>query len=471
MGWLLAQMLKSVLNDFLPLPVWVSPFQYGIFIGVTVVGLFVLLFSIGYPVWRAVRVNPIDAIRTGHLAARGGGLAPIMTRIPTPGGTFAQLPFRNVARAPRRAFLTIMGIAAAIAVTVVLVGVLDSYLATLQTGRDETLSASPNRLQIDLSLPVPVTSSIVNEIQNAQTIDVIEPELRIASSISAPTTDEQFEALLRFIDFESEIWTPTATRGALDAGTRGVVLAQKAADDLGVSVGDDIVLTHPVREGLTSFSFQDSTLPVVGIHPHYLRFNVYMDTSHMDLINVTGVTNRITALSTPGATILDIKEELFPITGVVSVQTVADEANQTEELINQFISVMRLMQMIPLLLAILIAYNTAGIAMDERRREHATMAAFGVPYRTVMRMAVVESLILGAFATIVGAILGFGLLRYITDVLLPRTSPELGLIIAFTATSVLTVIALGVIAVGLAPLLTTRRLRRADIPSTLRVME
>lgn len=470
-GWLLAQMLKGVLNEFLPLPIWVSPFQYGIFGTVTVVGLLVMLIAIGYPVWRAVGVNPIDAIRTGHLAARGGGLAPLITRLPIPGATFAQLPFRNVARAPRRAFLTIMGIAAAVAVTVVLVGILDSYLETLRQGRDEALSTAPERLEIDLALPAPINSSIVEDVRNAETIIEIEPGLRTFASLSAPGGGEDIDILLRFIDFDSRIWTPTAIEGSLDTDRRGVVIARKAAADLGVDVGDSVVLTHPAREGLTSFSLQDTTLPVLAIHPHYLRTSAYMDNRHLDLLNIPSMTNRITAVAAPGAAVVDIKEELFPISGVVSVATVAEEANLTEELLNQFISVMRLMQMIPLLLAILIAYNTANIAMDERRREHATMAAFGVPYRTVLRMAVVESTILGALATVVGAALGFGLMLYITEVLLPRTTPDLGLIITFSATSVLTVVILGVIAVGLAPLLITRRLRRADISSTLRVME
>ena len=470
-GWLLAQALKGVLNEFVPLPIWVAPFQYGIFGTVTVVGLLVMLIAIAYPVWRAVSINPIDAIKTGHLAARGGGLAPLITRLPIPGATFAQLPFRNVARAPRRAFLTIMGIAAAVAVTVVLVGILDSYLETLRQGRDEVLSTAPERLEIDLALPVPVSSSVVENVRDAETITAIEPGLRTFASLSAPGSDGGIDILLRFMDFDSDIWTPTAIEGSLDTDRRGVVIAQKAAADLDVDVGDSVVLTHPVREGLTSFSLQDTTLPVLAIHPHYIRNSAYMDNRHLDLLNIPTMTNRITAMARPGAAVVDIKEELFPLSGVVSVATVAEEANLTEELLNQFISVMRLMQMIPLLLAILIAYNTANIAMDERRREHATMAAFGVPYRTVLRMAVVESTILGALATVVGAALGFGLMLYITEVLLPRTTPDLGLVITFSATSVLTVVILGVIAVGLAPLLTTRRLRRADIPSTLRVME
>ena len=470
-GWILAQLLKDLINEFVPLPVVVAPFQYGIFAIVTAGGLLVLLFAVGYPVWRAVRVNPIDAIKTGHLAARGGGLAPLITRLPAPGSTFGQLPFRNVARAPRRAFLTIMGIAAAVAVTVVLVGIFDSYLETLGQGREEVLSSNPDRLEIDLVLPLPINSAVVNEVRDADTIDAIEPGLRVFGALSSPDSDEEFDVLIRFMDFGSDIWRPTAVEGSLDSGEPGLVIANKAATDLGVDVGDSVVLTHPVREGLTSFSLQDTTLPVIAIHPHYVRSTLYMDNTHMGILNVTGVTNRITAVAVPGAPIIDIKEQLFPINAIVSVATVEEEANLAEDLINQFVNVIRLMQLVPLLLAILIAYNTANIAMDERRREHATMAAFGVPYRTIMRMAVVESMILGVIATVVGSILGFGLLLYIVEVIFPMTSPDLGLVITFTPTSVLTVIILGVIAVGLAPLLTIRRLRRTDIPSTLRVME
>ena len=49
--------------------------------------------------------------------------------------------------------------------------------------------------------------------------------------------------------------------------------------------------------------------------------------------------------------------------------------------------------------------------------------------------------------------------------------PDVGLDIVVTASTVLTAVALGVIAVAVAPLLTIRRLRRMDIPGTLRVVE
>jgi putative ABC transport system permease protein len=57
------------------------------------------------------------------------------------------------------------------------------------------------------------------------------------------------------------------------------------------------------------------------------------------------------------------------------------------------------------------------------------------------------------------------------NTLIPETFPDLG-IATFIATSTLLVaLVLGVLAVAIAPVFTLRKLRRMDIPSTLRVME
>ena len=470
-GWVIGWLMEGVMTEFIPLPIWAAPFQFAIFGAVTVIGMLVLLIAIGYPVWRAVNVEPIDAIRTGHLAARGGGLAPLMTRLRIPGATFAQMPFRNVARAPRRALLTILGIAAAVAITVSLVGTLDAYVTAIRDGRDETLKTAGERLEVDLIFPIPIESGVVRGIEESQAIAQVEPGLRVGGSIASDQDAEGFDVLIRFMEFDSDIWTPTAIEGALDSQTRGVVLAEKAASDLGVTVGDEITLTHPVSEGFASFSLRETRLPVLAIHPFYLRTYIYMDMRHTDILNVTGLTNRITVIPSEGNTLTHVKQDLFDIQGVVSVDTVAAGAQLVEDLLDQFISILRIMEAIPLLLAILIAYNTASIAMDERRREHATMAAYGVPYRTILRMAVIESMILGIFATIVGIVIGIGLLLYLLFVILPASQPDFGISVTFTPASAIIVIAFGILAVAAAPLLTARKLRRENIPATLRVME
>lgn len=123
------------------------------------------------------------------------------------------------------------------------------------------------------------------------------------------------------------------------------------------------------------------------------------------------------------------------------------------------------------MLAALIAFNSASINADERAREYATIFAFGVPVRTVLRMAMAESVVVGLVGTALGLVLGRLVLQWLIDVLLPRTTPDITVTIALSAATFGKALAMGVLAVGLAPLLTARRLARMDLPSTLRVVE
>jgi putative ABC transport system permease protein len=55
--------------------------------------------------------------------------------------------------------------------------------------------------------------------------------------------------------------------------------------------------------------------------------------------------------------------------------------------------------------------------------------------------------------------------------LIADTAPDLAMRLELTTASLAITVLVGVGAVALAPLLTYRRMRRMDIPSTLRVME
>ena len=92
--------MRQVLQGFFPLPVWLTSFQPGAFAGAAAAGFAAPFAAVVYPVWRAVRVRPIEAIRPAHLARR----VRIAWWRPSrrPGNTFRRLPVRNLARAPRR---------------------------------------------------------------------------------------------------------------------------------------------------------------------------------------------------------------------------------------------------------------------------------------------------------------------------------------------------------------------------------
>ena len=78
---------------------------------------------------------------------------------------------------------------------------------------------------------------------------------------------------------------------------------------------------------------------------------------------------------------------------------------------------------------------------------------------------------IGVAATLFGIALGYVLLRWIVFSLLRETVPAIGITLSMSARTMLIAPIVGVLAVGLTPLLLIRRLVRMNIPDTLRVME
>jgi putative ABC transport system permease protein len=86
-------------------------------------------------------------------------------------------------------------------------------------------------------------------------------------------------------------------------------------------------------------------------------------------------------------------------------------------------------------------------------------------------MAIVESVIIGIVATAVGVAAGFLVVGFMINVLIADTLPDLGMVVWVSRQTLLTAVALGIVAVALAPLLTLRKLLRMDIAATLKVLE
>jgi putative ABC transport system permease protein len=79
--------------------------------------------------------------------------------------------------------------------------------------------------------------------------------------------------------------------------------------------------------------------------------------------------------------------------------------------------------------------------------------------------------LIGLLGALAGVGVGALVVRWIVVTVWERTMPELGLDVAVSGSTILAAAVLGVLAVAIAPLLTIRRLRRMDIPGTLRVVE
>ena len=461
-GTLIGNAMAGIFDDFIPLPIWLTDFQYGVFARVAVIGLVVPFVASAIPVWRAVRVRPIEAIRP-DLTGRGS----MTGRRHTVGNSFAVIPFRNLRRTPRRTALTIFGIAAALTVLVGFLGIMDSVFDAVDTAETESVGKEPARISVGLDGFRPIESPEVTAIGMSEAVATAEPLLTMVGSIVA---EEDIDVFIEVADLTDGMWIPTLATGELSPDG-GIILSQKAAADLAVSVGEDVTLRHPQRAGLTSFAFVETELPIMAIHPHPVRSLAYMDLSQAGLFNLVGITNGMNVLPATGLTTAEIQQALFPFEQVTSVQSVTTVTDAVRDAFNEMLGIIQMMVMVVLLLALLIAFNTASINLESRAREHATMFAFGVKVRTALRMAVVESLIIGILATIVGVAGGFAMVWWMTQVLLPETLPDFGLKALIGTGTLVTVVVMGVVVVTLAPLLTVRRMRKMDLPGTLRLVE
>jgi putative ABC transport system permease protein len=468
-GVLLAQLFGSVFRDALPLPVWVTTFQSGVFLRGLALGVAVPLVAVVVPVWRAVRVAPIDAIRTTAVSAGGLGLSPTLGRLRLPGRSVAQIPVRNVLRSPRRSLLTALGIAATITVLVALLGLVDSLFATIDSARTVIADTGGRRNLVNLDRFHLVDEPEVQAIRSSPVVGRSTADIQVVGTLRGP--DATLDVVLEVIDLQHGIWRPPLSEGSLTGTGPGIVVPEKAARDLGVTVGNTVALRHPRRQGLTSYTWVTSRVRVAGITPLPLRFLVFLDADSVDLLGLRGTTNVLTVTRADGVGRSPFIRTLYGMSGVGSVTSPATTVRAVSAQLDEILGILRIVDVALVLLAGLIAFNSTSINLEERAREQATMFAFGLQMRAVLGIAVAESVITGAVGTLVGIGLGRVVLSWIVTRMLPDVVPDIGIADHLAWTTVALALALGVLAVSIAPLLSYRRLSHMDIPSTLRVME
>lgn len=464
-GWLTGRAFGALFESIAPLPVWLQPFPYATYVQAAALGFLLPLLGVAWPTWRAVRVEPVEAIRVGHLAGKGMRLAPLLRRLPLPGRSYAQLPARNLVRTPRRTVLTALGVAAAIATLVAVFGILDSFTAALDDFERDTTRTAPDRVTVQFAEVLAEDAPVLGQVAAAPQVGETSPALLVDAT--ARTDAAEVPLALSIRDLDGGLWQPVTTPAQ---ARDGVVLSETAARELGVVPGDDVTLEHPrwTASGLTR---EESVVRVAATHPGAIRAVSYLDRSGAQALGLAGLVNVLDATPAAGVGQEDLTRALFAVPGVASVQSATAVSDSLRNAVDQFASILGVAAVISLLLALLIAFNSTSIATDERSREHATMFAFGLPRRAVVLMSMAECAAIGVLGSLVGLAVGYLLARYTVEVQFRETLPELGLPVSVSAATVGLAVAVGVGAVALTPLLTVRRLGRMDIPATLRVVE
>ena len=460
--------LKDVMASFFPLPVVDAELQTGTFVQAAALGLLVPMLATALPVWRAVRMSPVEAIRVGARAARSSGAAGLLKGVRLPGGSLANLPLRNVLRTPRRTVMTLLGIAAVVAVVIALSGMIDAFDATLSTSRQEALAGSPERMTVDLVRPQRADGSTVRGSPRRRPSQ--RPSRRCACRPRSRTPARRSTPASRPSSPRKRLAPDPRRRQPAGRAPR-LAIARKAADDLHVAIGDRLTVLHPVPTGPDAFQLSRTTLPVTAIHSSPFRFVAYTNRHGAAALGVGGLVNRVSVVPGAGRSADDVKAQLLRLPDIAAVQGASAMTDAVDEQVAQFTDILVVTVLIAGAMALLIAFNASSINADERACEHATMFAYGVPVARVLRGTVAEALIIGALGTSVGIAAGRALLQWMVTSSLSQTMPDVGMRIDVSLATYLMAIVAGTLLVGAAPLLAARKLRRADVPSALRVVE
>ncbi|CUU53851.1 putative ABC transport system permease protein [Parafrankia irregularis] len=472
-GLLVAAAMGSLMRDIGPLPYWHTDFQASIFARAAVIGLVLPLLAAVGPVLRVVRSEPVEAIRVTAVAARSSSLVRAARRLPSPGGSIRRMPVRNLARTPRRTLLTALGIAAAITALVVFTGQLDTFTGTTDRAEAELTTGARDRLRVTLPAVEPVDGPTVAAVRRLPAVAEVDTGLALPGQLlpagagAAPGAGDGVNVITYVFAYHDAMWTPRVTKGA---ATGGLLIAQKAAEDLGVEPGDTLTLRHPTRVG-GGLRSVDTPVRVAGIHAFPVRSVVFLDSGSAGAFNLAGETNSLMVRPAPGYDETAATRAILTVPGAGAVVPATASIEEIRSLLRNFVGILRIAELVVLLLALLIAYNAMTIAMEERRREHATMLAFGLPARTVLGLTVAESALIGLLGTLLGLLAGYWALRYTVEVLVAETLPDLGIPATLSARTVATSLLLGVLTVAAAPLLAARRVRRMDVPAALRVVD
>ena len=204
-GILLGNLMQAVLEEFVPLPIWETSFQTGVFAGVATVGFLVPFLATAIPVIQAVRVKPIDAIRPlYHKAVPIGRRGRKVHRF---GTTFTRMPMHNLRRSPWRSSFTTLAVALVIMVLVSFLGIMDSIFGALDVAEQEATGDVPDRVVVSLDGFYPVDSPDLGAVTGAPSVADADTTLRVGGTVT--TAEDSFDVIVETLDLEGALWHPT----------------------------------------------------------------------------------------------------------------------------------------------------------------------------------------------------------------------------------------------------------------------
>lgn len=315
---------------------------------------------------------------------------------------------RNLFRYKKRFLMTLFGVGGCMALLLVGLGIRDS-VSVMSDNQYEKVFNYSGTVSIDTTLTRSQRRTLLSNVSDISDISEYTQATRTmvyGTGGSAKNLENEKNAYLivpRDVDgFYSyvKLQERSNSEAKLELNNEGVIITEKYADLLGVSVDDSIFIR------LSEADAYSKEVKVIGITENYIFNYIYMTPNLYQSIYGSAAEINILMLKTENnANTEDITTRLLSINGVNSVTMNEDERDEMNIVINNLYFIVIVMIIAAAILSFVIIYNLNNINISERRRELATLKILGFYNGELAQYVYRENVIL----TLLGTLLGVGL--------------------------------------------------------------
>ncbi|MEZ4269360.1 MAG: ABC transporter permease [Myxococcota bacterium] len=348
-----------------------------------------------------------------------------------------RLAARNLLRNRWRTGLTVCGIAAAVGLLIWINGFMDAYLGEMATA---TVRSRLGHVQVTtadyvdkptLFNGIPDSDGVIATLAATPGVDVAAPRVVAFGLIgherrSAPAqllgVDRDREAALTGVEQQLVSGTWLTANPAEPPAAREAVLAQGLADQLGVAIGDELVVFLQGADG----SLGNDVLKIVGVaklgDSGMNRMTVYMNRADVAwLTALEGTVHEVSLFLEPGAdpaaVAADVTKRLAarpaaadgPALAVRPWKAIVPELADILELSS---SANGIFYFVIFIVAGLGIFNTQRMTVLERRREMGVLLAIGLTPSRLAAVVLTEAGLVSALGAFVGVVTGGALAYY-----------------------------------------------------------
>jgi putative ABC transport system permease protein len=318
-------------------------------------------------------------------------------------GAAGALGRRNSGRNPRRTAITaaalMVSVAIVTAISVVFASIKASTVDVIDAGFDADLVISADPLSGGLAQIDPAS------LQSVRDLDGVEHVAGQSLDFARVNGAESFVAALDDMEAAAAILRLNATQGTLDIGEGEIILDDRTATNLGLSLGDTLGI-ELARSG-------EARMRVAGI---YERTPVVegIAISAADAQAGFSAPAPVTAFVKlrPGAdeqAVLDQVRAAIADSPEVNVLTIDQYVAASAQIFDIILVMVQILLGLAMVIAILGVINTLALSMIERTREVGLLRAVGMRRRQIMSMVTVESVVICVFGALLGIVVGTGL--------------------------------------------------------------